>query len=284
MLKSSLKTPEISQRKKVDVQGFQFPAMLPQSLCYGLETVTTSRLFFLPGCFPVLSAGLSLAYQPICKLDFSLTALIWPDLPLIKEQDFQLVYLKLLSLAPRVVTGMAANGNHSVSPGAGLPSEVLQLSVGRSWGWSLVLRCVWLLCYFNTLCSVLACFLLGFCWWKFLFYCSKSFAEVATSSHHLHTAFPPVSLSIQWEDGSTASCESVRRWPMHTVPKKAGSISGDWLPGGVSSYSSLRPVIDPEGICGFVVMVVWLWFCFTWQVSSDPWDSWSWKSKSRSIT
>lgn len=29
MLKSSLKTPDISQRKKVDVQGFQFPAVLP---------------------------------------------------------------------------------------------------------------------------------------------------------------------------------------------------------------------------------------------------------------
>lgn len=44
-------------------------------------------------------------------------ALIWPDLPLIKEQDFQLVYLKLLPFASWVVTGMAANYIHSVSPG-----------------------------------------------------------------------------------------------------------------------------------------------------------------------
>lgn len=57
----------------------------------------------------MLSAGLSLTYQRVCKLDFSLTALIWPDLPLIKEQDFQLVYLKLLPFASWVVTGMAAN-------------------------------------------------------------------------------------------------------------------------------------------------------------------------------
>lgn len=79
----------------------------------------------------MLSAGLSLTYQPACKLDFSLTALIWPDLPLIKEQDFQQVYLKLLPVAPRVVRGMAANDIHSVSPGGGLPSEVPQLSGGR---------------------------------------------------------------------------------------------------------------------------------------------------------
>lgn len=111
MFDSNFNTPEICQTKKVDMQGFQFPAVLlvPAVLCYGVEPVTTSRPFFLPGCCPVLSAGLSLAYQRVCKLDFSLTALIWPDLPLINEQDFQLVFLKLLPPAACVVTCMAAN-------------------------------------------------------------------------------------------------------------------------------------------------------------------------------
>lgn len=60
---------------------------------------------------------------------------------------------------------------------------------------------------------------------------------------------------------------------MNTVPREAGSTSGRLAPSGASPHSTQSPAIDPEGICGFVVMGVWLWFCFTWQVNSDPWDS-----------
>lgn len=116
MLKSSLKTPEISQRKKVDVQGFQFPAMLPVPPVYVLwlgESDNLEALFpaWLMSCaqcwaFLHLPARLQIGFQSHSS-----------DLPLIKEQDFQVMYLKLLPLAPRVVTGMAANDIPRVSPG-----------------------------------------------------------------------------------------------------------------------------------------------------------------------
>lgn len=43
---------------------------------------------------------------------------------------------------------------------------------------------------------------------------------------------------------------------MDAVPKKLAVSLGDWLPGGGSPQSTQRPVIDAEGICGFVFMVV----------------------------
>lgn len=100
-----------AKQRKLICKGFSFlPCSSSLQFCvYGVEPVTTSRPFFLPGCCPVLSAGLSLTYQQVCKLDFSLRALIWPDLLLINEQDFQLVFLKLLPPAACVVTCMAAN-------------------------------------------------------------------------------------------------------------------------------------------------------------------------------
>lgn len=100
-----------AKERKLICKGFScLPCSLsPQSLCYGSEPVTTSRPFFLSGCCAVLSAGLSLPYQWVCKLDFSLTARIWPHLLLINKQDFQLVYSKLLSPAPPMVTCIAAN-------------------------------------------------------------------------------------------------------------------------------------------------------------------------------
>lgn len=73
MLKSSLKTPEISQRKRVDVQGFQFPAMLPVSTVFVLwlgESDNPEALFpaWLLSCaqcwaFPHLPEGLQIEFQ-----------------------------------------------------------------------------------------------------------------------------------------------------------------------------------------------------------------------------
>lgn len=111
MLESNFNTPRSAKQRKLICKGFSFLlcSLSPQSLCYGLEPVTTSRPSFLPGCCPVLSAELSLPYQWVCKLDFSLIAPIGPDLPLINKRDFQLMYLKLLSPALSVVAYIAAN-------------------------------------------------------------------------------------------------------------------------------------------------------------------------------
>lgn len=129
MLKISLKTPDMSQRKKVDVQGFQFPAMLPSVFVVwlgesdNLKAVFPAWLMSCAQCWAFLHLPTCLQIGFLCHSS---------DLPLVKEQDFQLVYLELLPLAPYVVTsGMAANDIHSVSPGGGLPPEVPQLSGGR---------------------------------------------------------------------------------------------------------------------------------------------------------
>ena len=50
---------------------------------------------------------------------------------------------------------------------------------------------------------------------------------------------------------------------MPTVPEEAGSISGRLAPRWCSLPSAHRPIIDPEGICGFVIVVVeQSGFCF----------------------
>lgn len=40
--------------------------------------------------------------------------------------------------------------------------------------------------------------------------------------------------------------------PNTLSPKNLAVSLGDWFLGGASLHSTLRPVIDPEGICGFV--------------------------------
>lgn len=43
---------------------------------------------------------------------------------------------------------------------------------------------------------------------------------------------------------------------MPAVPEEDGSISGRSAPRWCSLLSAQRPIIDPEGICGFAVVVV----------------------------
>lgn len=207
-----------AKQSKLICKGFSFlPCSLsPQSLCYGLEPVTTSRPFFLPGCCAVLSAGLFLPYQRVCKLDFSLTAPIWPDLPLINKQNFQLVYLKLFSAAPSVVICIAANCKlqpqrepRVMGCQRRCPSSLL---VGAE-AWLQCLSCMHRYCYFSTLLSLLAstyvsadgnsCFpVVGI---------RESYAEVATSSYYHIELFHRSPKSIQWEGEFIAGSESAGR-------------------------------------------------------------------------
>lgn len=49
---------------------------------------------------------------------------------------------------------------------------------------------------------------------------------------------------------------------MPAVPEEASSVSGRLAPRWCPLLSAQRVIIDPEGICGFVIVVEQSGFCF----------------------